>query len=119
MAFLLTVFTYLVLNTTNLDNQSKLDKFWYYVKWIVFLTFVLLTVSVINLFNALQNFIQWNVPNEYVINNGCSTNALNIVGNNDSGNIWGQTMTSNWGWVIGTGIPSLLLLSLAVYMRKK
>ena len=118
MSFLLTVFCYLILNTSKLEGE-ELEKWWFYVKWVVFLTFILLTVSVIGLFNALQNFIQWNVPNEYVLNNGCNTDVGKILGSNKSGNIWAQTIFNYSGWVLGTGIPSLLLLSLAVYMKKK
>ena len=119
MAFVLTVFIYLVLNTTTFENDKDLVKWWFYVKWIIFLCFILLIVSVISLFNALQNYIQWNVPNQYVLENGCSTNAMKILGNNQSSNIWGQSISNYIGWALGTGFPCLFLLSLAIHAKNK
>ena len=118
MAFVLTVFIYLVFNTTTFEDKD-LDKWWFYVKWIIFLCFLLLIVSVISLFNALQNYIQWNVPNQYVLENGCSTNVWKILGNTQSSNIWGQTISNYTGWALGTGLPCLFLLSLAIYAKNK
>lgn len=119
MAFVLTVFIYLVLNTATFENDKDLGKWWFYVKWIILLCFFLLITSVVNLFNSLQNYIQWNVPNQYVLENGCSTDAGAILGNSKSNNIWGQSIISYVGWVLGTGLPCLFLLSLAIYSKNK
>ena len=117
MAFILTVFCYLLINTTNLEDKKDLVKWWFYVKWVVFLTFLLLTISVICLFNSLQSFIQWNVPNQYVIQHGCSN--YHFFTNRKEGDIWSWSISLYTGWCLGTGIPTLLILSLAVYMKNR
>jgi hypothetical protein len=93
-SFLIIIFVYLLLSATKFESRREKDVWWRWIKWAVLLSVALIVVALGNLFTALQNLLEWSVPNdEYTLIHGC--NNLNGVLANDK-NIWGWNSSNTF-----------------------
>jgi len=101
MSFIIIIITYILLAGTNFSSDEEVQAWWTWMKGAVLLCIFLLGAGIVDLFLALQNMIEWSVPNEsFVAQHGCS---INMLASTD--NIWGKNNVST---SVIIGISSLI-----------
>lgn len=113
-SFILVIFIYMLLYSSNLDSKEERDVWWMWIKWTVLLSLVLIVLALVDLFLALQNLLEWSFPNQdFVEKHGCD----NAVILHESNNIWGWN-TANTSAVMGSVCGLFILLASGAIIAK-
>jgi len=84
-AFIFILFTYAVVVSSEFEEEENVASWWFFNRWAVFFSLIMLTISVLSLFAAFGNYVQWNVPNALLESEPCKFSMLTSLDN-----VWGQ-----------------------------
>jgi hypothetical protein len=103
-AFIFILFTYAVVVSSEFEGEENVASWWFYNRWAVFFSLLMLSISVLSLFAAFGNYVQWNVPNALLENEPCNSSMIISLDN-----VWGQ-----FNCIINVTVGISVLLALSI-----